>query len=115
MNRELCKLKRELIKINTPSKEKQVAKALRVIFGDTTEIPEEEAFNILGWDYKSREDMFNIADKDKINVGIFDNAPSTVINFDENIKLPGSDDLIALNVVGVSPGDVLEEEKTIMK
>ena len=59
MNKELLKLKKLLLQANTPTREEEVAKALRVIFHSIgeDEIPEaiyegmsiEEAYKILGW------------------------------------------------------------------
>ena len=59
MNRELLKLKKILLQANTPTKEEELAKALRVIFHSIgeDESPEaiyegmklEEAYKILGW------------------------------------------------------------------
>ena len=59
MNKELLKLKKLLLKANTPTREEEVAKALRVIFHSIgeDESPEaiyegmsiEEAYKILGW------------------------------------------------------------------
>ena len=53
--KELRKLKKLLLEANTPTKEEEIAKALRVIFqnigeGETPEgISLEEAYKILGW------------------------------------------------------------------
>ena len=59
MNKELLKLKKLLLQANTPTREEEVAKALRVIFHriGEDESPEaiyegmsiEEAYKILGW------------------------------------------------------------------
>lgn len=59
MNKELLKLKKLLLQANTPTREEEVAKALRVIFHSIgeDESPEaiyegmsiEEAYKILGW------------------------------------------------------------------
>lgn len=53
--KELRKLKKLLLEANTPTKEEEIAKALRVIFQNIgeDETPEgmslEEAYKILGW------------------------------------------------------------------
>ena len=51
MNRELLKLKKILLQANTPTKEEELAKALRVIFQASNDegISEEEAYKIIGW------------------------------------------------------------------
>lgn len=49
--KELRKLKKLLLEANTPTKEEEVAKALRVIFQASNDegISEEEAYKIIGW------------------------------------------------------------------
>ena len=70
--KELRKLKKALIKANTPTREHQVFKALKTIFHDeNTGLTDEEAFNILDWDYKSKEELFEVYDKDKITVNTY--------------------------------------------
>ena len=59
MNKELLKLKKLLLQANTPTREEEVAKALRVIFHSIGEDESseaiyegrriEEAYKILGW------------------------------------------------------------------
>ena len=59
MNKELLKLKKLLLQANTPTREDEVAKALRVIFQSIGEDESseaiyegmrlEEAYKILGW------------------------------------------------------------------
>ena len=51
MNKELLKLKKLLLQANTPTKEEEHAKALRVIFQASNDegISEEEAYKIIGW------------------------------------------------------------------
>ena len=56
MNRELLRLKRVLTKINTPTREQQVCKALQTIFHNKeVGLTDKEAFQILGWNYNSKE------------------------------------------------------------
>lgn len=59
MNRELLKLKKLLLEANTPNREKEVAKALRIAFKSIAEdefteviyegMSVEEAYKIIGW------------------------------------------------------------------
>ena len=98
INRELLKLKKELTKIVCPSREQLVAKALRVIFHDDTDISEEEAFKILGWDYKSREELFDIYDKDKITVTPYENYESIIFNTDTEKELEDIEGAIVFNL-----------------
>lgn len=47
---QLRALKKELIKANTPSMEKQIALALNSILIDSGDLPKDEALKILGWE-----------------------------------------------------------------
>jgi len=59
MNKELLKLKKQIKKMATPSKEEQISKSLQTIFHDMeVGLTDEEAFKILGWDYKSKSELF---------------------------------------------------------
>lgn len=59
MNKDLIRLRKEIAKLGALNKEDYICKALRVIFWDIDEgISEEEAFKILGWNYKSKEELF---------------------------------------------------------
>ena len=60
MNRELLKLKKAITKITTPSREKEICRALQTIFHDKeVGLTDKEAFTILGWDYKSKSELFD--------------------------------------------------------
>ena len=68
----LKKMKRDLLKINTPTREKEVCRALQTIFHDIDNgLTDKEAFSILGWDYSTKEELFDIYDKDKITVNTY--------------------------------------------
>ena len=61
MNKELLKLKKTLLKVNAPTREKQVCKALQTIFHDMeVGLTEAEAFNILGWEYDNKSELFEL-------------------------------------------------------
>ena len=61
MNKELLKLKKFLVKANTPTREQQVCKALQTIFHDMeVGLTEAEAFNILGWEYDNKSELFEL-------------------------------------------------------
>ena len=63
----LRKMKKDLLKINAPSREQEVCRALQTIFHDmNVGLTDKEAFNILGWEYETKEELFSIYDKDKI-------------------------------------------------
>ena len=81
MNKELLKLKKVLTKINTPTREQEVCRALQTIFHDmNVGLSDKEAFQILGWDYSTKEELFNIYDKDKITVTPYENYESIIFN-----------------------------------
>ena len=59
MNKELLKLKKYLVKVNTPTREKQICRALQTIFHDMqVGLTEKEAFDILGWEYNNKSELF---------------------------------------------------------
>ena len=77
----LRRMKKDLLKINAPTREKQVCRALQTIFHDMqVGLSDEEAFQILGWDYSTKEELFNIYDKDKITVTPYENYESIIFN-----------------------------------
>ena len=77
----LRKMKKDLLKINAPTREKQVCRALQTIFHDMqVGLSDEEAFQILGWDYSTKEELFNIYDKDKITVTPYERYESIIFN-----------------------------------
>ena len=85
MNKDLLKLKKTLLKVNAPTREKQICKALRTIFHDMNEgLTDKEAFEVLGWEYESKSELFSEYDKDKIQVTPHDKFESMVFN--ENDK-----------------------------
>ena len=55
MNKDLLRLRKQIKKIATPTRELQVCRALQTIFHDMqVGFTDEEAFQILGWDYSTR-------------------------------------------------------------
>ena len=77
----LRRMKKDLLKINAPTREKQVCRALQTIFHDMqVGLSDEEAFQILGWDYSTKEELFSIYDKDKITVTPYDQYESIIFN-----------------------------------
>ena len=77
----LRKMKKDLLKINAPTREKQVCRALQTIFHDMqVGLTDKEAFNILGWEYETKEELFSIYDKDKITVTPYENYESIIFN-----------------------------------
>ena len=77
----LRKMKKDLLKINAPTREQEVCRALQTIFHDMdVGLTDKEAFNILGWEYETKEELFSIYDKDKITVAPYDKHESIIFN-----------------------------------
>ena len=95
----LRKMKKDLLKINAPTREKQVCRALQTIFHDMqVGLSDEEEFQILGWDYSTKEELFNIYDKDKITVTPYENYESIIFNSDISKELEGIEGAIVFNL-----------------
>ena len=102
MNRELLRLKRKLTKINTPTREQQVCKALQTIFHDKeVGLTDKEAFQILGWNYNSKDELFSIHNKDDIQVTPYDKHESIIFNISIDKELDDVEGAIVFNL-GVS-------------
>ena len=98
----LKKMKRDLLKINTPTREQQVCKALQTIFHDEeVGLTDKEAFQILGWNYNSKDELFSIHNKDDIQVTPYDKHESIIFNTSIDKELDGIDGAIVFNL-GVS-------------
>ena len=94
----LRRLKRDLIQINTPSKEQQLCRALQTIFHDMeVGLSDTEAFQILGWNYNTKEELFDIYDKDKITVTPYDKYESMIFN-DNDKELEGIEGAMVYNL-----------------
>ena len=103
MNKELLKLKKFLVKANTPTREQQVCKALQTIFHDMeVGLTEKEAFQVLGWNYESKEELFDIYDKNDITVTPYEKFESIVFNSNPEKELESIKGAIVFNF------DVLE-------
>ena len=77
----LRRMKKDLLKINAPTREKQVCRALQTIFHDMqVGLSQKEAFKILGWEQETKEELFSIYDKDKITVTPYENYESIIFN-----------------------------------
>lgn len=99
MNRELLRLKRAVTKMTTPTREQEVCRALQTIFHDMeVGLTDKEAFNILGWEYETKEELFNIYDKDKITVTPYDKHESIIFNSDISKELDDIEGAIIFNL-----------------
>lgn len=102
MNRELLRLKRKLTKINTPTREQQVCKALQTIFHDKeVGLTDKEAFQILGWNYDSKEELFSIHNKADITVTPYAKYESIIFNESIDKELDDVEGAIVFNL-GIS-------------
>ena len=94
----LRKLKRDLLKVNTPTREKEVCRALQAIFHDMdVGLTDKEAFQILGWDYSTKEELFDIYDKDKITITPYENYESVIFN-DNDKEIDSVEGVIVYNL-----------------
>ena len=95
----LRKMKKDLLKINALTREQEVCRALQTIFHDMqVGLTDKEAFNILGWEYETKEELFNIYDKDKITVTPYDKHESIIFNSDISKELEGIEGAIVFNL-----------------
>ena len=98
----LKKIKKDLLKISAPTREQLVCKAIQTIFQDKeVGLTDKEAFQILDWDYNSKEELFSIHNKDDIQVTPYDKHESIVFNTNIHKELDGIDGAIVFNL-GVS-------------
>ena len=94
----LRRMKRDLLRINTPTREKQICGALQTLFHDiNVGLTDKEAFEILGWDYTSKDELFGEYDKDKIIVNAYENYNSMIFN-DIDKELEGIEGAIVYNL-----------------
>ena len=95
----LRKMKKDLLKINAPTREQEVCRALQTIFHDMeVGLTDKEAFNILGWEYETKEELFSIYDKDKITVTPYENYESIIFNSDISKELDDIKGAIIFNL-----------------
>lgn len=98
----LKKIKKDLLKINASTREQLVCKALQTIFQDKeVGLTDKEAFQILDWDYNSKEELFSIHNKEDITVTPYDKHESIVFNTNIHKELDGIDGAIVFNL-GIS-------------
>ena len=99
MNRELLRLKRVLTKMNTPTREQEVCRALKTIFHHKeVGLTDKEAFQILGWNYDSKEELFSIHNKADITVTPYDKHESIIFNESIDKELDDVEGAIVFNL-----------------
>ena len=99
MNKELLKLKKILTSINEPTREELICKALRKIFHDEeVGLTDKEAFNILGWNYNSKEELFTIHNKNDLKVTSYKKHESVIFNTNTEKEIENINGAIVLNL-----------------
>ena len=95
----LRKIKKDLLKINTPTREKELCRALQTIFHDIeVGLTDKEAFDILGWNYSTKEELFGEYDKGKITVNAYEDYNSIIFNTDTEKEIEDIDGAIVFNL-----------------
>ena len=95
----LKKIKKDLLKINAPTREQLVCKALQTIFQDMeVGFTDKEAFQILDWDYNSKEELFSIHNKDDIQVTPYNDCVSFILNTNTEKHIEGIDGAMVFNL-----------------
>ena len=103
MNKDLLRLRKQIKKIATPTRELQVCRALQTIFHDMqVGFTDEEAFQILGWDYSTREELFEEHNAENITVSAYENCESFILNTNQDTDIPNVDGAIVVNLKGVN-------------
>ena len=95
----LRRMKRDLMQINTPTREKQVCRALQTIFLDMeVGLSDKQAFQVLNWDYETKDELFAEYDRDKITVTPYENYESIIFNTDTEKELEDIEGAIVFNL-----------------
>ena len=99
MHKELLKLKKILTGINEPTREEQVCRALQTIFNDEeVGLTDKDAFDVLGWNYNSKEELFTIHNKNNIKVTPYKKYASIIFNTNTEKELENINGAIVLNL-----------------
>ena len=99
MNKELLKLKKILTSIIKPTREELICKALQTIFNDEeVGLTDKDAFDVLGWNYNSKEELFTIHNKNNIKVTPYKKYASIIFNTDTEKEIEGIDGAIVFNL-----------------
>ena len=99
MNKELLKLKKILTGINEPTREEQVCRALQTIFNDEeVGLTDKDAFDVLGWNYNSKEELFTIHNKNDLKVTSYKKHESVIFNTNTEKELENINGAIVLNL-----------------
>ena len=99
MNKELLKLKRILNRINEPTREELVCRALQTIFhNQEVGLTDKEAFLILGLNYNTKEELFTTHNKNDLKVTPYKNHESVIFNTNTEKELENINGAIVLNL-----------------
>ena len=103
MNKDLLKLKKAITKMTTPSREKEICRALQTIFHDVDNgLSDKEAFAILNWDYNTKEELFSQHNMDNVTVTPYEDCSSFIVNFNQDTDIPDVPGAIVVNLKGVN-------------
>ena len=99
MNKELLKLKKILTSINEPTREELVCRALQTIFHDKkVGLTDKEAFQILGLNYNTKEELFTTHNKNDLKVTPYKSHESIIFNTNTEKELENINGAIVLNL-----------------
>lgn len=94
----LKKMKRDLLRVNAPTREKELCRALQTIFLDMeVGLSDKQAFQVLNWDYETKDELFGEYDKDKIIVNVYEDYNSMIFN-DNDKELDNINGAIVYNL-----------------
>ena len=99
MNKDLLKLKRILNRINEPTREELVCRALQTIFHDQeVGLTDKEAFQILGLNYNTKEELFTVHNKNDLKVTPYKNHESVIFNANTEKEIDDINGAIVFNL-----------------
>ena len=117
MNKDLLRLRKQIKKITTLTRELQVCRALQTIFHDKeVGLTDKEAFTILGWDYSTREELFGEHNAENINVSAYENCESFILNTNQGTDIPVVPRAIVVplsNGIGSTNGPITEVSSSV--
>ena len=99
MNKELLKLKKILTSINELTREEQVCRALQTIFHNmNVGLTDKEAFQILGLNYNTKEELFTVHNKNDLKVTPYKKHESIIFNTNTEKEIENINGAIVLNL-----------------
>ena len=99
MNKELLKLKKILTSINEPTREELVCRALQTIFhSQEVGLTDKEAFQILGLNYNTKEELFTVHNKNDLKVTPYKKHESIIFNTNTEKEIEDINGAIVFNL-----------------